>query len=141
MKKNITKVLVFIGFIVTVIGLLIEGLDEEYTEIIMVSVFTYPFIAATLAVCFIQANNVVMKNVGYALCALVGVYGILALTAEVLSTAPIGMIIMLVGAFGYAILYVLEFFGFVKKDSVSAQHGDIAVLLTKYKEMETDGMN
>lgn len=80
MKKSITKILMFLGFIVASVGLLIGGLDEEGALLVFTSIFTAPSIAMALAVCFIFSKNNVLKNVGYTLATLSGIYGVTLLT-------------------------------------------------------------
>ena len=141
MKKSITKILMFLGFIVATAGLLIEGFDsEEATLLVLSTVFTAPFLAAALSVCFIFAKNDVVKNVGYALAALIGVCGILLMMSEQMIVAAIGLILMLASSLGYVIVLALEFFGFVKASKGVTAKSDISVLLGKYKEMEKENV-
>ncbi len=140
MKKSITKLLMFLGFIVVTVGLLIEGLDDEASLLVLASIFTAPFLAAALAVCFIFAKNGVVKNVGYALAALSGVYGIVLLVSEQMGVVAIGLILMLASSLGYVIVLALEFFGFVKAGKGVTVGSDISVLLGKYKEMEKENV-
>ena len=140
MKKSIVKVLMFVGFIVVVVGLLIEGISNTMSATIVLSaLFTAPYLATILAVCFIGAKNEVVKNVGYALAAFAGVYGIILIITGAMAVVAVGMILMLLATLGHIITLVLAYFGFVKSEEQSrAYKTDISSLLGKYKEMEAE---
>ena len=125
----------FIGFIVVLLGVLTESSETALTVM-----FTAPFLAAVLAVCFINACNNTVKNVGYALGALVGVYGLVMIMNEVLLVSACGMVFMLFAALGFAVTYILKFFGWVKSGKESSAVGDISSQLEKYKEMEKENI-
>ena len=138
MKKTITNIMMFVGYLVMLVGFVIAGLDKKSTALVLTMVFAYPAIAATLALCFIHAKNNVVKNVGYALAALAGVYGILMLVSEMMLVSAIGLIVMLLASLGYVVVLLLEFFGFVKADKMLNITNDVSTLLGKYKEMEKE---
>lgn len=140
MKKSIVNVLMFVGFIVVVVGLLIGGISDEMSAAyVLTNAFNLPYLATVLAVCFIGAKNGVVKNVGYALAAVAGVYGIVLITTETMVVAAVGMILMLLAALGYVITLILAYFGFVKSEAqASASTASISTLLGKYKEMEAE---
>ena len=138
MKKTITNIMMFLGYLVMLVGFVIAGLDKKSTALVLTMEFAYPTIAATLAVCFIHAKNNVVKNVGYALAALSGIYGILMLTSATMVVSAVGLIIMLLASLGYVVVLLLEFFGFVKAGKQGINSNDISTLLGRYKEMEKE---
>lgn len=134
MKKSIVTAIMFIGFILVAVGALLED-----PTIAMASAFSTPFLAAALAVCFIGAKNNVVKNVGFALATLMGIYGVALMVNGTLIVSGIGMIVMLLAALIYVVPVVLNYFGFVKgKENGTALRTDISSLLGKYKEMEAE---
>lgn len=137
MKKEISKIIMVIAFLVTVIGILIDALTLYAVN------FSILEIAAVFAVCFVFAKNNTVKNFGYAIATLVGIIALSNLIISfstfysVIYITSIGEIIYLVASICFFIPLLLKFFGFVKsgKDTVS---GDISTILSKYKEMEKD---
>ena len=136
MKKSIVNLFMVLGFVVMVVGLLVEGIVSPLP--VSTILFSTPYIAAVLATCFIFAKNGVVKNVGFALGAMAGVYGIVLIVLNAYLVAAVGMILMLLSSVCYFIVLALAFFGFVKRDSVAVRSADVATLLGKYKEMEQD---
>ena len=125
----------FIGFIVVLLGVLTESATTALTVL-----FTAPYLAAVLAVCFVNASNNTVKNVGYALGALLGVYGFVVIITDNLVVSACGMVFMLFAALGYAVTYVLKFFGWVKGEKEISGGVDISSQLGKYKEMEKENI-
>ena len=68
MKKELNKIILFIGFVVTVVGWIIAattGIEDEYNETVLVySLMSLVNIATVLGVAFCYAKNCVLKNVG-----------------------------------------------------------------------------
>ena len=140
MKKELNKILMFIGFIVTVVGAIICGVSNKANFAL---VFTIPNLAAVFALTLIFAKNETVKNTGYALAGLVGAYGVATIASENedLMVAAVGMILMLVAAAIYFFVICLKFFGFVKdseKRSVHSESGNLLATLEKYKEMQQE---
>ena len=134
MKRKITNVLMFIGFMVMVLGVIIEGSSAA----ILSMLFSAPGIAATLAVCFVNSSNNTVKNVGFALSALVGACGVLLIAEEEMVVLAIGMLFMLFATLGFAFSHILKFFGWVKDKKESSEAIDVSSQLGKYKEMEKE---
>ena len=140
MKKELNKILMFIGFIVTVVGVIICGVSNKANFAL---VFTIPNLATVFALTLIFAKNETVKNTGYALAGLVGAYGVATMASENedLMVAAVGMILMLVAAAIYFFVICLKFFGFVKdseKSSVRSESGNLLATLEKYKEMQQE---
>lgn len=139
MKKELNKVIMFIGFVVTIVGLIICAAADGAN---FASVFTLSTIAAVLAVTFIFAKNDIVKNVGYGLAGLLGVYGIgMMQVSEDFMVASVGMIVMFVAAVIYFFVVCLKFFGFVKKGEHEEACGNVGNLLntlSAYKEMQQE---
>lgn len=137
MKKEISKIMMVIAFLVTIIGVLIDALTLYTVN------FSIMEIAAVFAVCFVFAKNNTIKLFGYAIATLLGVVAlsnfIISVSAlySVITITPIGEILYLVAAICFFIPLVLKFFGFVKSGR-DATCGDISTILSKYKEMEKD---
>ena len=140
MKKELNKILMFIGFIVTVVGVIICGVSNKANFAL---VFTIPNLAAVFALTLIFAKNETVKNTGYALAGLVGAYGVATMASENedLMVAAVGMILMLVAAAIYFYVICLKFFGFVKDSEISSvrsESGNLLATLEKYKEMQQE---
>jgi hypothetical protein len=143
MKKFFTQILTVIAFIVILVGLLIAGLDsKDAPAVIMLVAFTAPFLAAALATAFVFAKNDTVKNVGYILSALVGVYGVLMLLADKnFMIVAIGMILMLVPSVIYVFIQLFALLGFVRaKDLQVSKSDDMAALLNQYKALEKEAI-
>lgn len=131
MKRKINKILAVIGFVLVVVGL-IMGLDAT-------AAFSYFSIAAALSLAFVFASNATVRNVGYALGALVGIDGVIILMKGDMNTMLIGIgyVLYLVSAALYFIEITIGFFGFVK-NSEAQKGGTASTLLLSYKQLETD---
>ena len=139
MKKEFNKIVAFIGFLTTLVGLWIGAfITYAYQGLNLV------VIAVILAFAFINASNNVLKIVGYSLNVVLGAIGINAILIPFnvgTLVASIGMMIMTLATLIYFVMFVLSFFGFVK----AAKDGgkDAPCLwneLGRYKEMLTDGI-
>ena len=144
MKKNIIKTITFLGFIIAVLGAIIDPMIANvelraYTYLFN-GVSIYIAVAAMLGAVFVFSKNTTVENVGYALCAFVGALGVTMIMndkAFPLMLIPVGFIVMLVGAILQFLLIAIKFFGFVKSNDCKAV-GDVSDILTKYKELEKD---
>ena len=132
MKKEFNKIIIFIGFIVCVIGLLIAS-----TSPLLGTTINTLSIAPLLAVTFIFAKNSVVKNVGYGLCGINISTALSCFNYGELSVVGVGLIIMFFGAFIYFLTLVLAFFGFVKGDAKNSASQSTSLLsaLEKYKNL------
>lgn len=141
MKKEVNKILATIGFVLIVLGCVICGLDDAMALVIAEVVFSAATIAAVLALAFINAESKTLKNVGYSLSALCGVYGI-TLVANAneqtgLIVMGVGMLLFLVAALFYFIVVALKFFGFVKGSEAQVS-SNVSDVLLRYKQMEAE---
>ncbi len=138
MKKELNKIITVIGFVLVVVGAVIVGTDSEIGLTLVLSTAN---IAAALATCFIFAKNATMRNVGYALAALTGAYGIAGIASEAdnvgLMISSIGMILLLFAALLYVLIITLKFFGFVKGGK-AFDCGDVSAILSQYKTMQEE---
>lgn len=131
MKRKINKILAVIGFVLVVVGLIMSLNDA--------AVLSYFSIAAALSLAFIFANNTTVRNVGYALAALIGIEGVFVIMDGSMDTMALGIgyVLYLVAAALYFIEITIGFFGFVK--GAEAQKGGAAsTLLLSYKQLEAD---
>lgn len=162
MKKQINKIVMVVGFLVTLVGLLIwavsdmeidgslvKGTALEELELFLIpDLMNVSFIAMVLAVAFVFAKNNTVKNVGYGLSALIGIDGVLTLVslskidenvlenrAGIIVTA-VGLIVMMVAALLYFGMLCMDFFGFVKK----SEKDDAIETLAKYKELQQENV-
>lgn len=135
MKKSLSKIIVFIGFLVVCVGELIDGFSQKaYTAGTLLTTGT---LLGALAVVFVFAKNKTLSNMGYALSACGGISGILICFKTTLPFwASVGYIVMLLGAVIWLIGVLVAFFGFVKGGYVSED--DVSSQLIKYKELEKE---
>lgn len=144
MKKNIIKTITFLGFIIAILGAILDPMIADkgahaYSYLFN-NVAVYIAVAAILGTIFVFSKNATVENVGYALCAFVGTLGITMIINDKvfpLMLIPIGFIVMLVGAVLQFLLIAIKFFGFVKSNDCK-NVGDVSDILTKYKELEKD---
>ena len=104
------------------------------------NVSVYIAVAAILGAVFVFSKNATVENVGYALCAFVGVLGVTMIMHDKvfpLMLIPVGFIVMLVGAILKFLLIAIKFFGFINAEDQKVI-GDVFDTLTKYKELEKD---
>lgn len=144
MKKNIIKTIIFLGFIIAVLGAIIDPMianaELRAYAFLFTNVSVYIAVASVLGTVFVFSKNATVENVGYALCAFVGVLGVvLIMNRNVfpLMLIPVGFIVMLVGAILQFLLIAIKFFGFIKAEDKKVI-GDVSVTLMKYKELEKD---
>lgn len=151
MKKQISSLIMFIGFAVLVLGTILDALSaaksgtassSASTASLIAILSATPNIAAVFAVCLVNSEKNVTKNVGYALGGMTGAYGlvsfILALQAEesAFLLAPLGQSVMFVASLIYFLYVCISFFGFAKKDTTKKEAQDIYATLSSYKELE-----
>ena len=140
MKKQISSLIMFIGFAVLVLGTILDALSAAHSgadsttaaaNSLIAILSATPNIAAVFAVCLVNSEKNVTKNVGYALGGVTGAYGlvsfILALQAE--ESAFVASLI-------YFLYVCISFFGFAKKDTTKKEAKDIYATLSSYKELE-----
>lgn len=136
MKKFFTQILSAIGFVIILIGIIIKGNTD-----MLVTMFSAPFIAAAIALPFVFAKNATVKNTGYTLSALVGMYGIVLVLNVDNSVGTlisgIGMAVMLIPAALYAIVEFFTWCGFTRKNKVNSSN-DLATILNQYKALESE---
>lgn len=134
MKKEISKIFVAAGFIVFVIGLLVDSLLIQSLSLEIISAYS---ILAVFAFAFVLTNNATLNNFGYSFAAIAGMYGI----ANILFTpsgavADIGAIIMLAGTVIRLTLAILAFFGYSKNaECTLAKEVDIYDQLLNYSKL------
>ncbi len=145
MKKEWNKVVMVIGFLVSVLGAIIGAIESLKGATLILGYATSTMLVALLGAAFVFAKNSVVKNVGYGLAAIVGVWGIAtimdvnAVTAAVgYMISCVGAIIMLVASFIYFIVLALDFFGFVKRKSEEAKKACAIDALPEYKAMKDE---
>ncbi len=143
MKKQITQIIMTIGFIVFVIGNIVVGAETGLV------VFSLVHVGALLAAVFVFSKNETLKKVSYGLGALEGAYGIACLAFAFeeetglikeetgLIIASVGLILLLVSSLIYFTVVVINFFGFTKDKDVSCGN-NLSDVLIKYKEMEEE---
>ena len=139
MKRKLTQVLMFIGFIVVIIGSIVDVLmiDSDYaSEIGTISALSN--VATVLAIAFIFAKNSVVKNVGYGLAAIYGASGISLAMGEYYITTAVGLIIMFVAAVLYGLFLIIDFFGFTKDQKGGCPKSDVVGTLFAYKSLQDE---
>ncbi len=145
MKKELNKIIIIIGFIVTVVGACLAVLID--TPPVPMSSTIISNIAALLAVTFIFASNSIIKNIGYTLSVLLVIDSLKALVLKATLGSIgfivyyIGFIVMAVGALIYFAINFLAYCGFVKKDrQISKENYNKNLLdeLMRYKEMQQE---
>ena len=140
MKKELSKIIIFIGFIVVLLGVILDvlALDSFTASAIISSSTSLSYIAVALATCFVFAKNKTLQNVGFSLAALEGIIGLLnILVSEVLSFVSVGKAIMFVACIIQLLVICLTFFGY-SKGKTKTETQDVAVLLNSYKEMQNE---
>lgn len=144
MKKTIIKTTTFLGFVIAALGAMIDPMIANAELHAYTFLFTnfsvYIAVAAILGAIFVFSKNATVENVGYALCAFVGVLGVTMIMNDKvfpLVLIPVGFIVMLVGAILKFLLIAIKFFGFINAEDQKVV-GDVFDTLTKYKELEKD---
>ena len=145
MKKEVNKIILFLGFLMAMVGLWLTALNNpSFTAL------SFTMITVILAFAFVNATNNVLKIVGYSLCGTLGASGIYALLVELSAMyisigavlMAVGMILMALAALIYLVAFLLGFFGFVKKNEKGGDN-EVSCLWTelgRYKEMQADGI-
>ena len=83
----------------------------------------------------------VVKNVGYAVSAFLGINGIAyIINGDMEIVSAIGLLLMATSSFVYFFFVCVTFFGFVKSGISCAEQDDAIVLLSRYKELEKEGV-
>ena len=142
MKNLLTKIVMFIGFLLTVIGIIVDSVSMRI-PISAFSLLDMTFIAAIFAFCFIQAKGKIIVNIGYCIAAVLGTSGlaqIITNTEDYILISNIGCIIMSFAALCHLTTIILELCGFVKKGKEKESCEDIAIILNKYKELEKENI-
>lgn len=160
MKKHLSQIIVFLGFLVVVLGAFIDPMivkevvakttpktDAEIKAALalaratFVSPVTLINIAGVIALGFVFTKNKALVNIGYAMCGLLGANGLVYLIKVEFTIASIGQLIMLLGAIVYLIMTLISFFGYVKGGSSDEEQvADVSASLNSYKEMQTNGV-
>jgi len=150
-KTTIANILVFIGFLVTVLGVIIDPLimTKEAAAVAGASLILIPFLplyivlASVLGTAFAFSKNGTLANAGYGLLAFDGAIGIMMLVMiDVfnLIVVPVGLVVMFVGAALRCIVTIIGFFGYAKGGVRAQSSCEIADALSKNKELEKDGV-
>ena len=141
MKKEVNKIVMAIGFVLVVLGTIIMGIE---TVTAVQAIFSYAILASVFATTFIFSKNGVVKNVGYALGALSGAYGIATISnlskgaGAGLIIMSVGMIFMLLASIFYFFVLALCFFGFVKGNTTKTGQEELTNILIRYKELQQE---
>lgn len=159
MKKHLSQIIVFLGFLLVVLGAFIDPMIVE--EVVakttpkteaeikaalalarstFVSPVTLINIAGVIALGFVFTKNKALVNIGYAMCGLLGANGLVYLIKVEFTIASIGQLIMLLGALVYLIMTLISFFGYVKGGRCDEEQADVSASLNSYKEMQTNGV-
>ena len=136
MKKSITKLVMFAGFILAIIGIIVDAMISE-----MIISTTLLYLPAVFAICFINSKNNVLINFGYCLAGILGALGLAGFMVTDLEgslVTTLGYIVMSISSVFYLITLILNFFGFVKKGKSDDGEGNIVAVLNKYKELEKE---
>ena len=152
MKKFFTQILTVIGFFVALVGIVLGYENGTEAQALLSSL---PVIAACMATAFVFAKNETVKNMGYVLSGIAGVYGFLVFITyrnslydengnliELLTPKydptifAAGLMIMLIPALIYVIIRFFSWLGFTRKSAQSAC--DIATVLNQYKSLEKE---
>lgn len=136
MKKSLIKTIIFLGFAVAVLGVIIDPIITTTTAAYIISGTTIA-VAAILGATLIFSKNATVKNVGFALSAFVGAIGVYLIMNTDLMITSVGLIIMLVGATLQFLFIAIKFFGFIKSEDKQIS-GNVSDVLTKYKELEKE---
>ena len=150
-KTTVVNILVFIGFLVTVLGTIIDPLimttaaanTTGATFVLIPFLPLFIILASVLGTAFVFSKNETLANAGYGLLAFDGAIGIMLLAlidAFNLIIIPIGLIVMFVGATLRCIVTIIGFFGFVKGGTGAQTSDSISTALIRYKELEKDGV-
>lgn len=119
MKKEVNQIVIFIGFIIYVVGLVLSALMSD----IAFSVVSLSSVAVVLGLCFVFAKNEVVKKVGYGLCVVGGADGLYSLLGTYYGLGAqicyIGQVVMFVGVIIFFISMMARFFGYEKNKTAT----------------------
>ena len=141
MKKEVNKIVSFLGFLTALAGIWISAFSA-----ISFGGFDLTVIALILALAFVNASNNVLKIIGYSLNACLGAIGLgtliripyLDIGTRVMA---IGMLIMTLATIIYFFVFLLGYFGFVKQKDKKAEEGSsLWNELNRYKELQEEGI-
>lgn len=142
MKKEFNKILLIIGFIVSLIGVYISAAMKE---ILLVNVvWSTANVAMLLSVTFVFSKNGILKNIGYILSLLLGAQGLLLYFVSPIEYVGalitfVGYAIMAVAALVYFVIQILKFFGFVKIAGTT-KNDNVIDEINSYGELKKDGI-
>ena len=107
MKKEFNKTIITLGFIVSLIGMLIDSIIVESAMFAMLGT---PIFLGVFSFCFVYANNATLNRFGYVFAAVAGVDSIAAILFNTTDAivSYIGFIIMFVAAVVYFIRSLLS---------------------------------
>lgn len=153
MKKHITSIISFIGFAVALLGVVIDALSataavppgSSSALISLISQSTlYSLFGAAFAVCLINSDKNMTKNVGYALAGISGTYGLaiflVSINAGTFLLYALGLALLFVAALIYFLYVCICFFGFAKNKTCDSAHqnNDLCAVLGSYKELQQE---
>ncbi len=149
MKKELNKIIIFIGYTVFFVGVVLSGASDTMEIAILLATINIVsvYLAILLSVPFIFAENKLLKNIGYSLIALSSGYALsIVLTAGIetgMMISSVGMLVMFLGALMRFIMICLNFFGFIKTADGSStvdKSRDALNILAYYKELQNENI-
>ena len=136
MNSKVRKVIMFIGFSLMTLGIILDALTYN----VLTVNFVFP-LCAIFAICFTNTKNKNYINFGYCLAGIIGAFGLANfLTTDLYGCfiTTIGYIVISISALIYFFSTVLDFCGFVKKGQGGDNDSNIVAVLNKYKELEKE---
>ena len=149
--KKLSSVISFIGFAFTLIGFIIDMMLlskspttlKSLVQIISLSPL-YLLIGAAFAVCLLNSDKSMTKNVGYALAGVCGTFGLI-IFLDVINLgkflfSAFGLSFLFVAALIYFLYVCICFFGFAKNKTCDSAHRnkDLCAILGSYKELQQE---
>lgn len=104
----------------------------------------FSLIGAAFAVCLINSDKNMTKNVGYALAGISGTYGLAIFLSSIKAGAfllyALGLTLLFVAALIYFLYVCICFFGFAKNKTCDSAHrnNDLCAILGSYKELQQE---
>lgn len=143
MKRfEINKIVIFVGFILYVIGITLSAFAYDFTDFTFWSLLELTTVSVLLGSFFIYAKNIVVQRIGYGLCAINGVMGLKILLWSAHNTgimlASIGCIFMLLGSIIVFITLILSIFGFTK--NAVNKTNDVITSLSAYNNLKAENV-
>ena len=153
MKKHITSIISFIGFAVALLGVVIDALSATVSvpsgsSSVLISLISqttvFSLFGAAFAVCLINSDKNMTKNVGYALAGISGTYGLAIFLFSIKTGAfllyALGLALLFVAALIYFLYVCIFFFGFAKNKTCDSAHQnkDLCAILGSYKELQQE---